>query len=51
MAVGLMVATKKRVSDYGGSFSVKSGRPLVRQVLELTGLIEYLNVDSGGGSP
>jgi anti-sigma B factor antagonist len=49
MAIGLLVATKKRVSDYGGSFSVKSGHSLVRQVLEITGLIEFLNVDQSAG--
>jgi anti-anti-sigma factor len=45
VALGLLVTTKRRVAHYGGSFSVKSGRPLARQILETTGLIEYLNVD------
>ncbi len=48
MAVGLLVSTKRRVSDYGGAFSVKCGHPPVRLVLEMMGLIEYLNVDSVG---
>jgi anti-sigma B factor antagonist len=51
VAVGLLVTTRRRVAHYGGSFSVKSGRPLARQILETTGLIEYLNVDSEGGGP
>jgi anti-sigma B factor antagonist len=46
-AVGLLVSTKKRVSNYGGSFSVTCGAlPQSRRVLEIMGLIEYLNVDS-----
>lgn len=45
MAVGLLVSTKRRVSGYGGSFSVAGGHSPVRPVLEIMGLIEYLNVD------
>jgi anti-anti-sigma factor len=48
MAVGLLVSTKRRVSGYGGSFSVDGGHSPVRLVLEIMGLMEYLNVDSAG---
>ena len=44
IAIGLLVSTKRRVSDYGASFSVDGGHPPVRLVLEIMGLIEYLNV-------
>lgn len=46
MAIGLLVSTRKRVGSYGGTFSMKCGHPPVRVVLEIMGLIEYLNVDS-----
>jgi anti-anti-sigma factor len=45
MAVGLLVSMKQRVSDYGGSSSVNCEQPPVRLVLDMVGLIEYLNVD------
>jgi anti-sigma B factor antagonist len=47
-AIGLLLSTKKRVGGYGGAFSMKCGHPPVRLVLEIMGLIEYLNVDSTG---
>jgi anti-sigma B factor antagonist len=48
VAVGLLVSTRKRVNAYDGAFSVKCGHAQMRRVLEIMGLIEYLNVDSAG---
>jgi anti-sigma B factor antagonist len=48
MAVGLLVSTKRQVGAYEGSFAVSCCHPSVRRVLEIMGLIEYLNVDAAG---
>jgi len=47
-SIGLLVTTCKRVKQYGGSFSVICGSTLTRQVLEIEGLVEFLNVDHPG---
>jgi len=43
--IGLLVAACKRVRNAGGSFSVDCGTGPARRVLEISGLIEYLQVE------
>lgn len=44
--VGTMVSSAKRVRASGGTFSVRCPQGLVRRVLEVTGLVEYLQLDT-----
>jgi anti-sigma B factor antagonist len=46
--IGMIVAASKRVRQSGGAFSVIAGDNAVRRVLEVAGLIEYLEVDHRG---
>jgi anti-sigma B factor antagonist len=43
-AMGLIVAGCRRIRQEGGTFSVTCGHGTVRRVLEISGLIEYLQV-------
>lgn len=43
--VGTMVSTAKRVRASGGVFSTICPPGIVRRVLEVTGLVEYLQLD------
>jgi anti-sigma B factor antagonist len=43
--IGTMVSTAKRVRASGGVFSTICPQGLVRRVLEITGLVEYLQLD------
>jgi len=42
--IGLFVSACKRVRESGGAFSVVCGRDNCRRLLEVAGLIEYLQV-------
>ena len=44
--IGILVATAKRVRALGGKFSTACPAGAVRQILETTGLVEFLGVDS-----
>jgi anti-sigma B factor antagonist len=44
-AIGLLVAMKRSVNEYGGHFSVRCG-PQGRLALARRGLLDYLGVDS-----
>jgi anti-sigma B factor antagonist len=43
--IGTMVTTAKRVRASGGVFSTICPQGMVRRVLEITGLVEYLQLD------
>lgn len=43
-AIGILVAGSRRVRQEGGSYSVYCSEGTVRRVLEISGLLEYLNV-------
>jgi anti-sigma B factor antagonist len=45
--VGLLVSACKRIRASGGTFSVNCGRSQVRRVLELSGLVDYLELEDG----
>jgi anti-anti-sigma factor len=44
--VGLLVSACKRIKASGGSFSVICAKTAVRHVLEISGLLDYLHVES-----
>jgi anti-anti-sigma regulatory factor len=46
-AVGLLVAMKRRVNDYGGHFSVRCGEQAL-PALRMRGLLGYLNANAPG---
>ena len=46
-AVGLLVAMKRRVNDYGGHFSVRCGEQALL-ALRMRGLLGYLNANAPG---
>ncbi len=43
--VGMLVSACKRIKASGGSFSVICAKSEVRQVLEISGLLDYLHVE------
>ena len=45
--VGLLVSTCKRIRGTGGTFSVICGQSAVRRVLEISGLVDYLELEDG----
>ena len=46
--IGLLVSACKRIRNSGGSFSVICQQSEARRVLEISGLLEYLNVEDVG---
>lgn len=47
--IGFVVGTCKRVRASGGTFSVRCDPGQVRRAIEVTGLVEYLQLDEGAG--
>jgi anti-sigma B factor antagonist len=44
-SIGLLVVTCKRIRSAGGQFSLRCDEGIVYRVLEVTGLIDLLNVE------
>lgn len=44
LGISVLVSACKRVRDAGGMFSVICGEGMVRRVIEISGLVEYLGV-------
>lgn len=45
--IGVLVAACKRVRAAGGVFSVWCGQNMIRRTLEISGLVDYLEIDDG----
>ncbi len=45
VGISVLISACKRVRASGGTFSIVCGRDMCRRVLEISGLIEYLEVE------
>jgi anti-anti-sigma regulatory factor len=48
--IGLLVTTCKRIRKSGGNFEVTGAQPMIRRVLEINGLIDFLEVERSGSA-